>query len=252
MKPVFLITNDDGLYARGLHALVEMVNPYGEVVAVIPDLPRSGTGHAVTIQNPLRYTLLEKSPLECTTYLVNGTPVDCVKLALFHILPQKPTMILSGINHGSNASINVLYSGTMAAAIEGSLHHISSIGFSHVSFGAETKFELYQPYIQKIVQWVLDNPLPYGISLNVNLPDSSEVGGIKWCAQTPGFWEEEFEMRVDTHEKTYFWLKGDFQIRELTENGDIKALHENYISIVPISVDMTAYQFLNEVQHQLK
>ncbi|MCX7696555.1 MAG: 5'/3'-nucleotidase SurE [Bacteroidales bacterium] len=252
MRPIFLVTNDDGLYANGLRTLTNIAKTFGEVVAVIPDTPRSGTGHGVTIQNPLRYSLLKTSPLDCPTYLVNGTPVDCIKLSLFHILPQKPVMILSGINHGSNASINVLYSGTMAAAIEGSLHHISSIGISHVSFEPDIEFDIYVPYLLKIIPWVLDHPLPFGISLNINLPDSREIKGIKWCAQTPGFWEEEFDMRIDTHQKKYFWLKGDFQIRELTENGDIKALNENYISIVPISVDMTAYDFLKSVQHQLK
>jgi len=249
MKPLILISNDDGLYAKGLHALVNFTQKIGEVYVVVPDAPRSGTGHAVTIHNPLRYVSIDQNYLGCKTYVTNGTPVDCVKLALFHILPERPSLILSGINHGSNASINVLYSGTMAAAIEGSLHGISSIGLSHVSFDQNTNFAPLEPFIEKLLWWVLEHPLPYGISLNVNFPSTTKIKGYRWCSLTPGYWEEEFEERIDTHQQTYFWLKGDFKIKEQIASGDIKALEEGYITIVPITTDMTAFSYLEIIKN---
>lgn len=242
-KPLILVTNDDGIHAKGLSALIEMVVPLGKLVVVAPEEGNSGMSHAITIKTPLRIRK-HKRPDGIDFYSVNGTPVDCVKLAMSQILESKPALIVSGINHGSNASVSVLYSGTMAAAIEGCLYGIPSIGFSLLDFTSDADFSATIPFGRRIASQILENGLSHGISLNVNFPviPLSEIRGIRICRQNKGTWREEFEKRVDPRGHEYFWLTGYFHNEEpLAVDTDEYALANGYISIVPISIDLTGY-----------
>ncbi len=247
-KPTILITNDDGVMAPGIRHLIKFMCELGNVVVVAPDKPQSGMGHAVTISNPLR---LEKitSTNKHVEYSCSGTPVDCVKLAVNQVLNKKPDLLVSGINHGSNASINVIYSGTMSAAIEGSMENIPSIGFSLMDSSYDADFNSAKKYIQKIAKSVLKNGLMAGTCLNVNIPavNEKELKGIKICRQAKGNWEEEFDHRKDPRGGDYYWLTGNFKVYENGNNTDYWALNHNYISVVPVHFDFTAHDFLLEL-----
>ncbi|MFW5792930.1 MAG: 5'/3'-nucleotidase SurE [Bacteroidota bacterium] len=247
-KPTILITNDDGIMAPGIRHLVKFMKELGNVVVVAPDKPQSGMGHAVTISSPLR---LEKITAEDKheEYSCSGTPVDCVKIAVNKVLNKKPDLLVSGINHGSNSSINVIYSGTMSAAIEGSMESIPSIGFSLHDSSYDANFEPAKKYIQKIAKNVLENGLPAGTCLNVNIPAVSEknLKGIKICRQAKGNWEEAFDQRKDPRGENYYWLTGNFKVYENDNNTDESALKNNYISVVPVHFDFTAHDFLLEL-----
>ncbi len=248
-KPVILVTNDDGIMAPGIRHLVEFMQELGEVVVVAPDKPQSGMGHAVTIVNPLR---LEKISLDGADaeYSCSGTPVDCVKLAVNKVLHRKPDLLVSGINHGSNASINVIYSGTMSAAIEGAMEDIPSIGFSLLDYRFDADFNSAKPYIQQIARMVLSRGLPKGICLNVNIPAVaySELNGIKVCRQARANWEEDFDHRKDPRGKDYYWLTGHFRLHENSNETDEWALANNFISVVPIQFDFTAHDLIPELK----
>lgn len=249
-RPLILVTNDDGYFAPGIKHLVEMVRPFGDVVMVAPELGASGMSHAITIKVPLRLTLLKKEP-GLTIYKATGTPVDCVKLALCQVLNRKPDILVSGINHGSNSSINVIYSGTMGAAIEGCLNGIPSIGFSLCSHSMEADFTLIKKYSIDIFAKVLKDGLPLYTCLNVNFPVVDEVDfkGIKICRQAHGVWKEEYEKRVDPNGGTYYWLTGNFETRE---NGntdtDDWALSNNYASVVPVNPDLTDFKHISQLE----
>lgn len=248
-KPVILITNDDGIMAPGIRHLVHYMLEIGEVVVVAPDSPQSGMGHAVTIANPLR---LEKITVDGAhdEYSCSGTPVDCVKLAVNKVLHRKPDLLVSGINHGSNSSINVIYSGTMSAAIEGSMEGIPSIGFSLLDGRFDANFLYCKEHVQQIVRTVLKNGLPKGICLNVNIPavDASELQGVKVCRQARANWEEEFDHRQDPRGKDYYWLTGRFKLHEDSQETDEWALKNNYISVVPVQFDFTAHTLIPEMK----
>lgn len=249
-KPLILVSNDDGYFAPGLRALIDVVKPYGEVVAVAPEQAVSGMSHAITIKVPLRTHKLEFDD-NVTIYKVNGTPVDCIKLAINQILPRRPDIVVSGINHGSNSSISVIYSGTMGAAIEGSLNGIPSIGFSLCSHSLNADFTLAKKYADKIFKKVLHSGLPNNTCLNVNFPvvDEEHFKGIKICRQARGVWKEEYEKRVDPHGGTYYWLTGRF---ESSENGamdtDDWAIENQYASVVPIQTDFTDRKTLDTLK----
>lgn len=248
-KPVILVCNDDGVSAPGINALIECTKDLGRLVVVAPDSPQSGTGHGITINSTLRLEKLkEEENLEI--YSCSGTPVDCIKLAIFKLLPTKPDIIISGINHGSNASINVIYSGTMSAAVEGSLEGVPSIGFSLLDHSIDADFSASQVYARKIILEVLKNGLPKGVCLNVNIPKlhENEIMGSKICRQAEGNWEEEFEARVDPMGKEYFWLTGTFKNYDSGTDTDIWALENNFVSIVPIQHDLTAHGSLEELK----
>ncbi|MDA3779235.1 MAG: 5'/3'-nucleotidase SurE [Bacteroidales bacterium] len=246
-KPLILVTNDDGVDAKGISSLIEMVKPFGEIVVVAPMYANSGMSHAITVKTPIRYTKLSKK--ENVTYnSCSGTPVDSVKLALSEILYKKPNLIVSGINHGSNSSISIVYSGTMATVIEGCISGIPAIGFSLLSFDSDADFSSAIKYGRKIVSNVLTNGLPKDICLNVNVPaiPFKDINGVKICRQAKGIWKEEFDKRIDPRNGEYFWLTGYF---ENSENGstdtDEWALSNNYVSIVPVKVDFTDYSKLD-------
>jgi 5'-nucleotidase len=241
---VILVTNDDGYQAKGFKALIDAMRPLGKIVAVAPLEAQSGMSHAITVKHPLRVHKIKEEE-NFSMYAVNGTPVDCVKLAINQLLGKKPDLLVSGINHGSNSSTSILYSGTMGAAIEGSINHIPSIGFSHISYSHETNLEAAINYAKKISEKVLKNGLPNDICLNVNFPDASEkaINGIKICRQTMGYWREEFDKRRDPIGKEYYWLTGYYHNHEPeAEDTDEWALKNKYISIVPVQTDLTSYQ----------
>ncbi|MGZ5244284.1 MAG: 5'/3'-nucleotidase SurE [Bacteroidia bacterium] len=242
-KPTILVTNDDGITAPGIAALVEAMRHLGNVVVVAPDSPQSGMGHAITVAKPLRLDPVKVfDGIPC--YQSSGTPADCVKLAVSKVLHQKPDLVVSGINHGSNSSINVIYSGTMSAAVEGAIEGIPSIGFSLNNFSHQADMKIAAKYAKKIAQKLLDNPLPKGTLLNVNIPDiaESKIRGIRVCRQAHAKWEEKFDERIDPHGRNYYWLIGNFVNYDKGEDTDEWALANNYVSIVPVQFDLTAYQ----------
>ncbi len=247
---LILITNDDGIQARGIAALVEAMKPLGELFIVAPTEPQSGMSQAITVKHPLRAFASEIDG--CTGYAVNGTPTDCVKLAMNKLLPRKPDLLVSGINHGSNSSTSVLYSGTMGAALEGCINGIPSIGFSHISYDLRENFDAALAYARKIAAAVLREGLPLYTCLNVNIPFGSEneIKGVKVCRQTRGKWQEEFDQRTDPHGRDYYWLTGEyFNAEPDAPDTDEWALKNNYIAIVPLRTDLTDYPTLDNLKN---
>lgn len=248
-KPLILVTNDDGIHAPGIRFLIETIRPLGNVLVVAPDKPQSAMGHAVTIQVPLRVHAIKDDP-GYREFSCNGTPADCIKLGEKVIIKGKPDLIVSGINHGSNASINVLYSGTMAAVIEGAMENIPAIGFSLNDYSHAADFSHCKKIIQSVAKQVLKSGLPDGICLNVNIPASNgkPIQGIKITKQAKAFWDEHFDERKDPHKRDYYWLRGEFVNLETDEDNDHWAINNNYISIVPIQIDLTAHHMINTLK----
>ena len=249
-KPLILIVNDDGINAPGIRKLISIMNDFGEVVVVAPDGPQSGKGHAITIESTIRCdkVIIDDGPQ--TEYSCSGTPVDCVKLAVNKLITRKPDLCVSGINHGSNSSINVIYSGTMSAAVEGALEGIPSIGFSLLDYSHEANFSEGEKYIRKITQSVLNNSLPDGVCLNVNIPKSVEgkkIKGVKVCRQAKANWVEEFDEREDPKGRKYYWLTGKFVNYDKGDDTDERALENHYISVVPVQFDVTAYHAISKL-----
>jgi len=247
---LILLTNDDGLYAGGLKTLLEVMEEFGKVILVSTTESMSGMSQALTVKTPLRVKLLEENDKH-RIYACNGTPTDSVKLAVNQLVERKPDWVVSGINHGSNASVSVLYSGTMAAAIEGCLYGISSVGFSLNNFSPTADFSACKKYIRIVMKKFSTASLPEGICLNVNIPAApkNEIKGIRICRQSKGNWREEFEKRKDPMGKTYYWLTGIFQNHEPdATDTDEWALAHNYVSLVPISVDMTAHGYIKDLK----
>ncbi len=249
-EKLILVTNDDGLNAKGIASLTRAVNSLGKVIIVAPMEAQSGMSQAITVKHPLR---VKKTRLNgCDSYAINGTPTDCVKLAFNQLLPRKPDLLVSGINHGSNSSTSVLYSGTLGAALEGCVNNIPSIGFSLISYDPDANFEEAIEYAHKIVAQVLEKGLPENICLNVNIPAVSpnEIRGIKVCRQTIGYWQEEFDKRTDPAGREYFWLTGKyFNTEPDAEDTDEWALKNNYVAIVPLRIDMTCYSTLEQLKN---
>jgi 5'-nucleotidase len=248
-RPLILVTNDDGIGAKGLASLVEVAQRFGEVVVVAPDKPQSGMGHAITIHDPLR--LFESKLHELSlAFSCSGTPVDCVKLAIYEVLKRKPDLLLSGVNHGENSSTNVLYSGTMSAAIEGAMEGIPSIGFSLSNFAPDADFGPTQFYIDQILQLFFKNGMPANCCLNVNIPDLPLAGikGIKIAKQAHAYWADRFEKRKDQYGRTYFWLTGEFADLDRRPDTDLHVLKEGFVSIVPTKFDLTAYSEIENLK----
>ena len=247
-KPLLLITNDDGIHASGLINLIEAVRPLGEVVVVAPDVPRSGMSSAISAVNPIRATLLKKEE-DLTVYSCTGTPVDCVKLGLNKLLDRRPDVLLSGINHGSNAAVCVIYSGTVGAALEGCIAGIPSIGISLTDLSLRADFSQAAEYGKLVAENVLANGLPEGICLNLNVPSVPDVKGLKVCSQTKGLWVKEFMEMKDPHGRLVYWLTGEFMNQE-PENklSDEWALDHGYAALVPLRIDMTDYSFLEKIK----
>jgi 5'-nucleotidase len=247
-KPLIFITNDDGIFSKGIRSLVEAVSEIGEVVVISPDKPQSGMGHAITINNLLR---MNSSDIfgEIKAYTCSGTPVDCVKLGIYELLKCKPDILLSGINHGENTSTNVLYSGTMSAAVEGAMENIPSIGFSLADFDSNADFSLAKEIVVQIVEKTLKNSMPTGICLNVNIPKISkeEYKGIKVCRAANAYWEDRFDKRLDQFGNPYYWLTGEFTNQDKGEDTDLFALKNGFVSVVPVQFDLTAYHAISDL-----
>lgn len=239
-RPVILVTNDDGITAPGIKNLVEAVRPLGQVIVVAPDSPQSGMGHAITIGEPLRLNKVDIfegiDSWECS-----GTPVDCVKLARDIILHRKPDICVSGINHGANHSINIIYSGTMSAAMEAAIEGIPSVGFSLLDFAYDADFSIAREVAHTIARQLLTTPMPPNTLLNVNIPKvtGSDFKGLKICRQAYAKWEEEFDRRTDPRGRNYYWMTGKFVNLDKGDGTDVQALHDGYASVVPIKFDFT-------------
>lgn len=249
-RPLILVTNDDGVTAPGINALIEVMKTLGDVIVVAPDKPQSGMGHAITINSTLRIQKLNIHEV-LDEYSCTGTPVDCVKIAVNKILHRKPDLCVSGINHGSNMSINVIYSGTMSAAVEGAIESIPSIGFSLCDDSIDADFTASKKVVEVIALNVLKNGLPKDVCLNVNIPKAkhSELKGIRICRQARANWIEELDERKDPGGKTYFWLTGKFENYDAgQEDTDVWALENNYVSVVPVQFDMTAHTAIQELK----
>jgi 5'-nucleotidase len=249
-RPIILITNDDGITAPGIHSLVKAVKDLGDVVIIAPDKPQSGMGHAITIGVPLRLDKVKDFFDGAEAWQTNGTPVDCVKLAVDKILHRKPDICLSGINHGANHSINVIYSGTMSAAMEASIESIPSIGFSLLDYSIEADFTAAEFYVNKIVKSLLERKMQKHFLLNVNIPavPLDLMNGIKVCKQAYAKYEEDFDERLDPHGRKYFWLTGEFKNFDTGEDTDVWALEHNYVSVVPVQFDLTNYALKKELE----
>ena len=251
-RPLILVSNDDGITSKGIRVLVSVMKKLGDVVVVAPDSPQSGMGHAITIGQTLR--LYEEDIFEdVLAYKSSGTPADCVKLAKHHVLKdRKPDLVVSGINHGSNTSISVLYSGTMSAAIEGALEGLPSIGFSLCDFSSKADFSHVEEWVEKIARQVLEHGIPKGIALNVNFPPkrNEDIRGIKICRQADAKWQEEFVERFDPTGRKYFWLAGNFVNFDKGEDNDEWAIANNYVSIVPCQYDLTAHHAISHINKE--
>ncbi|MBO7226020.1 MAG: 5'/3'-nucleotidase SurE [Bacteroidales bacterium] len=253
MKPLILISNDDSVVAKGLKVLVDAVREFGDVVVMSTDLNASGKSHALTTNQPLRVRSVHSEP-GLDIYACNGTPADCVKLAEAFFCNRKPSLVLSGINHGSNASINVIYSGTMGATIEASINGFPAVGFSLLNHSADADFAACVPIVKTIVADVLKNGLPEMTSLNVNIPNLpySEIKGMRVCRQAKASWADSYEKRTDPNGRDYWWLTGKFICNDNAEDTDIWALDNGYVSIVPTRPDFTSHSAIEHLQKRYK
>ncbi|MBE6336037.1 MAG: 5'/3'-nucleotidase SurE [Lentimicrobiaceae bacterium] len=249
IKPLIMIANDDGYRAQGFYKLIKLMRNFGEVIAVSTEKPMSGQSHSITNHEPLRVYLADEAE-DYKLYVCTGRPVDCVKIAYRFTDGRVPDLMVSGINHGSNASVNVIYSGTMGAAIEACMDGIPAIGFSLLDYSSKADFSHVDKYINVLTKKVLEKGLPEGVCLNVNIPKISEepIKGIRLCRQAKGRWDQYFERRVDPFGRDYYWLTGEFIEEETAEDTDIYALKNNYVSVVPIMYDMSSYETIDTLK----
>ena len=246
---LILITNDDGYNSKGIKALINAVKNLGKILIVAPDSPQSGMGHAISVNKPIRcYKTNFFDSVEA--YCCTGTPVDCIKMGLYLLKDKKPDLILSGINHGSNVSTNILYSGTMSAAVEGALSGIPSVGYSLTDYSDDADFQYSEKIVQIISKKVIKEGLKKGTCLNVNIPNIKEnqIKGIKVCRQGRAFWDDTFDHRKDPLGKDYYWLTGSFSSKEQAIDTDINYLENNYVTIVPTQFDMTCHDSVDELK----
>lgn len=249
-RPLILVTNDDGMFAPGIKRLVSIAKDLGEVIVVAPNSPQSAKGHAVTLSDPIRLNKVNVFE-EIEAYECSGTPVDCVKLAKNILLKDRRIdLCVSGINHGSNASINILYSGTISAAMEASIEGVDSIGFSLEDYSMEANFDPATPWVKAIMEYVLLHGMVNTNLLNVNIPHPQfgPIKGVKVCRQSEGRWEEEFVEGEDPRGQKFYWLTGNFVTSDTGPDTDIYALKEGYISVVPSLHDLTSHQALPELK----
>jgi len=250
--PLILVTNDDGYSAKGIATLIESLQGLGQIVVMAPDSARSGQSGAITSHTPLRFSKVSEVN-DLIIYKCNGTPVDCVKLSFNQLLNKKPDLVVSGINHGSNSAVNIHYSGTMGAVIEGCIAGIPSIGFSFCNYHPEADFGITKKYVRQITEDVLENGIPRGICLNVNIPDTETIQGIRISRQTDSLWQEEYEKRTDPFGRDYYWLGGAMHNREPEAEDTCEwALSNNYVSVVPCQIDLTAHHYIDKLKTRLK
>ena len=250
-RPLILVCNDDGIDAPGILALSEIAAQHGDIIVVAPDSPQSGMGHAISIGKPLRLNQRHKSSKGVHRYACSGTPVDCIKLARGSKLGINPDLVVSGINHGSNASISVLYSGTMSAAVEGAIEGVPAIGFSLTDFAQDADFSGAQMVADQVIGRALENAFPSNVALNVNIPaiPKDDIKGIKITRQAMGRWVEQFDHRVDPYGRDYYWLTGNYALDDKGEDTDIWALENGYASVCPVQIDMTAHTAISKLNN---
>lgn len=248
-KPLILVTNDDGITAPGLRTLIKIMNQIGDVIVVAPDSPQSAMGHAITINATLYCDPIHLDDGPQREYSCSGTPADCVKLAVNEILKKAPDICVSGINHGSNSSINVIYSGTMSAAVEAGIEGIPAIGFSLFDYSWEADFTPIVDFVKRITLRALEAGIPKGVVLNVNFPKlpKEAIKGIKICRQARATWVEEFDRRSNPQGRHYYWLTGKFVNLDKGEDTDEWALANGYVSVVPVQFDLTAHHFIQDL-----
>ena len=246
---VILVTNDDSIVAPGIRALVDSMREFGKVIVVAPDSPQSGQGHAITLEEPLRLQKVEVFD-GIEAYQCSGTPADCVKLAVDKVLHGKPDLCVSGINHGSNSSVNVIYSGTMSAAMEASIEGVTAVGFSYLDYSFDADFTACKHYVKEVINHIIDDQVEKGTLLNVNFPKLplGQIKGLRICRQANARWDEEFDQRNDPRGKKYYWLTGKFQNRDQGEDTDVWALENGYASVVPVTYDLTAHKQLKNLK----
>lgn len=251
-KPLILITNDDGFASKGLRVLDEVAQEFGDVVVMAPERNASGMGHSITTSRPLRVRTIKQAD-GLSVYACDGTPVDCVKLAADYFCPRKVDLVLSGINHGSNSSVNVIYSGTMGAVVEATINGYDAVGFSLLDHQLDADFSGCVPYVRHVIGKVLECGLPTNVSLNVNIPNlpSDQLKGIKVCREAKAKWADSFERRTDPVGREYWWLTGKFECADKAVGTDEWALENGYVSVVPIHPDYTRYDALPEVEKML-
>ncbi len=245
-KPLLLVCNDDGIFSPGIKALAEISAEFGDVEIIAPDRQQSAVGHAITIQTPLRSRAF-RIDNRFNGQAVSGTPADSIKLAHNQLLNRKPDLVVSGINHGSNAGINILYSGTVSAATEGTILGYPSIAISCTDYDENADLSGCKDAARKVIGYVLNHGLPRGVTLNLNAP-AGPLKGIKWVRQANSRYVEEFEGRIDPHNRSYYWMTGKFQLLDEGDNNDITALEKGYASLTPIQYDLTAYSLLNDLK----
>lgn len=249
-RPIILITNDDGVAARGLLTLCDVASEFGDVVVMAPEYNLSGKSHSLTTDRPLRVHEIKRDN-SIKLFACTGTPADCVKLATEHFCPRQPDLVLSGINHGSNSSINVLYSGTMGAVLEATALGLNAVGFSLLNHNPEADFSACLPYTRSIIAGVLEHGLPDGVALNVNIPrlDASQIKGMRICHQAKAKWLDSFEQRIDPRGQPYWWLTGKFVCDTPPETSDEWALANGYVSVVPTRTDFTGYDAIDTIRN---
>lgn len=247
-RPLILVTNDDGIFAGGIRTLIEIAKEFGDVCVVAPDSPQSGMGHAITIHEILRLQNIVDTP-SYKEYSCTGTPVDCVKLAIYRVLKRRPDLLLSGINHGANNSINVIYSGTMSAAVEGAVEGIPSLGFSLLDESPNADFEPAKEIVRNLIKNALEHGVPKDTCVNVNIPKLplKDIKGMKVCRQAKAYWQDDFEPRKDPSGKEYFWVTGEFVNHDDGEDTDVWALENGYVSVVPVQYDLTAHHVIADL-----
>ena len=248
-KPLILVSNDDGVTAKGINELIRMLRPLGEVVVMAPDAPRSGAACSLTVVSPVHYALCNKEE-GLTVYACSGTPVDCVKLAMHDVLSRRHGVIVGGINHGDNSAVNVHYSGTMGVVLEGCMKGVPSIGFSLCNHDPDADFSPLVKYVQGITAQVLEHGLPEGVCLNVNFPSAPSFRGVKVCRQTRGGWQHEWAPCLHPRKSNYYWLTGSFHPVEMGEDSDAWALEHDYVAITPVQIDVTAYGMISQMTNE--
>lgn len=251
-KPLILITNDDGINAPGIHELIDCVAEMGNVVAIAPDAPRSGQSSAISVNKPLRVTRHDDYH-GAKMFSVSGTPVDCVKLGMHAVLTERPDLLLSGINHGSNSGNSIIYSGTMGAVLEGCMLGIPSIGFSYLSHDENADLSACRVIVRKITEQVMKQGLPHDICLNVNIPKTDAAEGMKVVRAARGYWTEEYADYTDPHGNPFYWLTGKFHNEEPgNPETDLYWLERGYASIVPCRPDQSATDKIDDITNLLK
>ncbi len=251
-RPQILVTNDDGITAPGIASLVSVASEFGDVYVVAPDKPQSGMGHAITIHEPIRLIENKVHDGVKASYQCSGTPVDCVKIAVDQILESKPDLCLSGINHGANHSINILYSGTMSAAMEGAIENIPSVGFSLMNLSWDSDFTVARDVVREVLGYMLENKLPEHVLFNVNIPSvaAEDFKGIRIAHQGNAKWQEKFMKRQDPGGRDYYWLTGEFDHKPNSEDSDVLLTRQGYASMVPIKFDLTNYDLIDQMRSE--